>query len=126
MFLTTSVRGVNGEQLAIFNEMEVHFKATSAETKQHIFNMSQTFKAIFEETTFIRFTECWDIFPDVFVAATPGSFNEASVHFSSVCLATNCIIFKKTTEDLKAVLVTTTPSIFNRMLVHFPAVLMKC
>lgn len=47
----------------LFYEMEVHFKATSAETKQHIFNdMSQTFQAIFEETTCIRFTERWDIF----------------------------------------------------------------
>lgn len=63
LFLATFFRGVNGEQLAIFNEMEVHFKATSAETKQHIFNdMSQTFQAIFEETTCIRFTERWDIF----------------------------------------------------------------
>lgn len=47
----------------LFYEMEVHFKATSAETNEHIFNdMSQTFQAIFEETTCIRFTERWDIF----------------------------------------------------------------
>lgn len=65
-------------------------------------------------------------FRDMFVATTLGIFNEASVHFSSLCLATNCIILKKTSEDFKVVLVTATPSIFNRMLVHFPAVLMRC